>query len=200
MSKATARDSTLSIKEASVLSGVTEKVVRHELAARTLRPVRRRHRRVELDEAAVAFLSLVARLPVELGREDRRDLFALMAGDADAVGRWRRTGGRLVLQGDVPIVVPVGETLREAAANVRLFEKGRRRVSSRPDVLGGEPVFEGTRVSVTHVGLRASKGESLVSLLEDFPRLTAADVAFARIFVKLGRRPGRPRKLRFVAE
>jgi uncharacterized protein (DUF433 family) len=116
------------------------------------------------------------------------------------VGRWKRSGGRLVLQGDVPIVVPASETLREVAENVRQFERGRRRVSCRPDVLGGEPVFEGTRVSVAHVGLRAGKGESVDLLLEDFPQLTAGDVAFARIFVKLGRSPGRPRKLRFAVE
>jgi uncharacterized protein (DUF433 family) len=188
----------LTIKEASVLSGVTEKVVRHELAARTLRPARTRRRHVELDKAAVAFLSLVSRLPVSLDRADRRDLFVILAGDATEVGRWSRVGRRLVLRGEVPIVVPAAETLKEAAASVRLFERGCRRVSSHPDVVGGEPVFEGTRISVRHVGERARRGEAVELLLEDFPRLTAEEVSFAALFVQLGRRPGRPRKLRLV--
>jgi uncharacterized protein (DUF433 family) len=65
-------------------------------------------------------------------------------------------------------------------------------------VLGGEPVFVGTRISVRHDAERAGKGEALELLLEDFPRLTAEEVSFAALFVQLGRRPGRPHKLRLV--
>jgi uncharacterized protein (DUF433 family) len=68
----------------------------------------------------------------------------------------------------------------------------------RPEVLGGEPVFAGTRVSVRHVGELAKRGASPATLHEDFPSLSKSDIEFARIFVELGRPPGRPRKLRFV--
>ncbi len=55
------------------------------------------------------------------------------------------------------------------------------------------------RVSVRFVGERARKGESVAELLDDYPALDAEDVEFARMFVALGRPPGRPRKkLRFV--
>lgn len=43
------------------------------------------------------------------------------------------------------------------------------------------------------VGERA-KREPVEALLEDYPALTAEDVEFARMFVALGRPPGRPRK------
>ncbi|OFX18735.1 MAG: hypothetical protein A2V77_01055 [Anaeromyxobacter sp. RBG_16_69_14] len=70
---------------------------------------------------------------------------------------------------------------------------------SRPDLLSGEPVFEGTRIAVRFVGERARKGESATALLEDYPALGAEDLEFARMFVALGRPPGRPRKkLKFV--
>jgi len=42
------------------------------------------------------------------------------------------------------------------------------------------------------------KGEPARDLLEDFPALDADDLEFARMFVELGRPPGRPRKLKFV--
>jgi uncharacterized protein (DUF433 family) len=191
---------TLSIKEAAVLAGVTEKVIRHGLAARVIRPVRRAQRHVTLPPATVLYLALVTRLPVELGRADRRDLFELLSRDVAECGRWTRTKDLLVLGGGVPIIVPLGETTRESAARLRLFERGRKRVVSRPDVLGGEPVFAGTRLSVRHVGALARKSDAPEVILEDFPALTAADVAFARIFVELGRPPGRPRRLRLERE
>jgi uncharacterized protein (DUF433 family) len=70
---------------------------------------------------------------------------------------------------------------------------------SRPEILGGEPVFDGTRISVRFVGERAKKGEPVATLLEDYPALMPEDVEFARMYVALGRPPGRPRKrLKFV--
>jgi hypothetical protein len=36
------------------------------------------------------------------------------------------------------------------------------------------------------------------TLREEIPKLTDDDFAFAHLFVDLGRRPGRPQKLKFV--
>jgi len=69
---------------------------------------------------------------------------------------------------------------------------------TRPHI-GGEPVFEGTRISVRFVGERARNGEPVAELLEDYPVLTHEDIEFAKMYVALGRPPGRPRKRpRFV--
>lgn len=48
--------------------------------------------------------------------------------------------------------------------------------SSSNDVLGGATVFAGTRVSVASVGERRQRGESVESILADFPMLTAEHV------------------------
>lgn len=192
------REASLTIKEAAVLSRVTEKRIRHELAARVLRPVRRRRHHVELDPSSVFFMWLVSSLPVELTKELRRDLFVLMADRRLESAHWRRDNGRLILLGDVPLVVPTAEKEREFAERVKIFVRGRARLTSDPEILGGEPIFAGTRVSVRHVGALAKKGVPLPALLEDFPNLSESDIEFARIFVELGRPPGRPRKLRLV--
>lgn len=47
------------------------------------------------------------------------------------------------------------------------------------NILGGEPVFRGTRVSIAHVGLQMLRGASTDEMLEDYPGLTMQDFFFA---------------------
>lgn len=188
----------LTIKEAAALANVTEKVIRHELSSKIVGPRRRGTRHVELDPRAVLYLALISSLRVGLTKEDRRDLFELITHHRTKEGHWRREGTRLILEGRVPVVLALSALDRAVDDRLKLFARGKRRIVSAPDVLGGEPVFEGTRVSVRHVGELAKKGVPLATLLEDFPRLSEPDVEFARIFVELGRPPGRPRRLKFV--
>jgi len=188
----------LTIKEAAVLANVTEKVIRHELSSKVVGSRRRGSKHVELDTRTVLYLSLVSSLRVELTKEDRKDLFELITHCRPEQGHWKRLGSRLILEGPVPVVLSLSALDRAIDERLKLFARGKKRVVSRPDVLGGEPVFEGTRVSVRHVGELARKGVPLDILLEDFPRLSEPDIEFARIYVALGRPPGRPRKLKFV--
>lgn len=54
-----------------------------------------------------------------------------------------------------------------------------RRIISRPDVLSGEPVFEGTRIPVSHISGLLARGVPVAEILEDHPALTQADLAVA---------------------
>ena len=188
----------LSIKEAAVLAEVTEKVVRHAMAAHIVRPLRKARKRVELGAPAVFYLSLVSKLPFELSKGARRDLFDFLSSKRAGRGGWEWDADSLVLRGDVAVVLETKGTARSVEKRLKLFEDGKKRVVSRPDTLGGEPVFAGTRVSVRHVGALVKTGMPVAKLREEFPKLSERDFAFARIFVELGRPPGRPRKLKFV--
>jgi uncharacterized protein (DUF433 family) len=86
------------------------------------------------------------------------------------------------------------EFRRTVARNLAAFRWGRRRVVSIPDVLGGEPVFRGTRIPLQHVASLFRKGVPEKEIAEDFPALSARDLAYARLSSRLGERPGRPRK------
>jgi uncharacterized protein (DUF433 family) len=188
----------LSLKETSVLSGASVKAIRHELASRVVRAARAGRRR-RFSRRDVVYFFLVNELPVGLDRTLRKELFDLLAANKERAGHWRREAHGLVLEGDVPVVLPTGEALKRIEERIETFLRGRSRVVSRPEILGGETVFAGTRISVRFVGERARKGEPLDVLLEDYPALKAEDVAFARMFVALGRPPGRPKKkLKFV--
>jgi uncharacterized protein (DUF433 family) len=186
-----------SLKEAALLADISEKSVRHELARKIATPERRqvgKSIRRRLDERDILYLNLVAVLPVALGVEERRDLYALIAGRLREKGRWRRNGDRLRLIGPVPVEIDVSELRKRLAKRLRLYRRGRTRVVASPDVLGGEAVFAGTRIPVRHIGLLAKKGVPLAEILEDHPAVDEHDIAFARLFVDLRPDPGRPRK------
>ena len=184
-------------KRAALLADISEKSIRHELAREIATPERRRvgkSIRRRLYERDILYLNLIAALPVALSVEDRRDLYALIAGRLGEMGRWRRAGDRLRLIGPVLVEIDVSELRKRLAERLRLYGRGRARLVARPDVLGGEPVFVGTRVPVRHIGLLARKDTPVADILEDYPALNADDVAFARLFVELRPDPGRPRK------
>jgi uncharacterized protein (DUF433 family) len=143
---------------------------------------------------AVVYFSLVNDLPVVLDKGLRKELFDLLVAQKERAGRWRREPHRIVLEGEVCVELPIDEIVRRVEKRVGAFLRGRGRLESRPETMGGEPVFAGTRIPVRFVGERARKGEPLAELLEDYPALQADDVEFARLYAALGKPPGRPRK------
>ncbi len=189
----------LSLKETALLAGVTEKTIRHEVADRVAQPHRGDGRRLQFEASSVIYFGLVSALRVSLSKLDRKHLFALITNKQTENGPWRLKGSRLTLTGSIPVEIRVEEVASQLLERIKLFLTGMDRVVSSPDLLGGEPVFQGTRVSVRHVGQLVHKGVPEAELIEDFPSLTKDDLAFARLFVSLGKPPGRPRKkLRFV--
>jgi uncharacterized protein (DUF433 family) len=52
----------------------------------------------------------------------------------------------------------------------------RARIVQDPRICGGEPVIRGTRVTLRTVLASLAEGDSIESILEDFPTLTEEDV------------------------
>jgi uncharacterized protein (DUF433 family) len=52
----------------------------------------------------------------------------------------------------------------------------RARIVRDPRICGGEPVIRGTRVTLRTVLASLAEGDSIESILEDFPTLTEEDV------------------------
>ncbi len=55
-------------------------------------------------------------------------------------------------------------------------EKLLQRITSRPDVFGGKPIIRDMRISVELILSLLSQGESLESILADYPRLELDDI------------------------
>ena len=193
------KDDLLSVKETAFLANVSDKTVWHAVAIRIVeKPGFRARPGPRFEPEAVTFFRLLADLTFELPRESKRDLFAALTHGESTT--WRREGTRLVLHiAKVTASLEIDAVESEVNRRVAIYRTGRRdRVASSPDTLGGEPVFTGTRIPVRHVGALVKRGVSIKELSEDFPKLSAEDFEFARMFLELGPPPGRPRKrLRF---
>ncbi|MGA9795339.1 MAG: DUF433 domain-containing protein [Rhizomicrobium sp.] len=56
------------------------------------------------------------------------------------------------------------------------------RIETRPDVMGGKPVFRGTRVPIEIILRKLGAGVDAPTILADHPRLTLDDIHAAQAF------------------
>ena len=83
-----------------------------------------------------------------------------------------------------------GDPRRHAARRLR---RARALVISDPDILGGDPVFRGTRVPVHLIAMLLGQGSTEAELLEAYPRLTAEMAQLAPIYASAYPLRGRSR-------
>jgi uncharacterized protein (DUF433 family) len=171
--------------EASAVLGLAEVRVRKEIEYGLIRassPPR-------LSFQELVYLRVLALLDLELSIADRQKLHDRITA---ALSKERLPEsvmvGRLLELRLKPLV-------REVRLRVGAFMRWRdERVVADSAVLGGEPVFRGSRLSVRHIGGMAERGEHVGNILEDYPYLSRRDVEFARVFVRAYPRLGRPRE------
>ncbi|HVO61941.1 MAG TPA: DUF433 domain-containing protein [Terriglobales bacterium] len=65
-------------------------------------------------------------------------------------------------------------------------------VESNPALMGGTPVFRGTRIPVHLVADMIEQGTPIIEILEGYPSLTREMVEYAGIFAATHPRPDRP--------
>lgn len=191
---------TLTPKEVAALAGTTEKIVRNEIAAGVIAPGtlhRGRAVRRTFGDKVVYYFTLLRRLSLSVPAEDRHDLFRVLTEDLRSCGRWTLTQGGL-RHADL-ITIDTAPVRAEFEKRLALYRKGLERIESRKDLLSGEPVFRGSRLSVRHVGGMILNGMPASEALADYPFLSADDIAFATIYARMKPEPGRPPKpLRIV--
>jgi uncharacterized protein (DUF433 family) len=59
-----------------------------------------------------------------------------------------------------------------------------RRIVSDPAILGGTPVFRGTRIPLEHIAGLIRKGVPAAEIAEDHPALSPQDISYARAYVR----------------
>jgi uncharacterized protein (DUF433 family) len=75
------------------------------------------------------------------------------------------------------------------------LEAARARVTVSDDVLGGTPVFRGTRIPVHEIAALRGAGVAEDEILEDYPSLDADSLELATIYAEANPLRGRPRPL-----
>jgi uncharacterized protein (DUF433 family) len=173
--------------EAAVLTRLPLKAVNNAIDKKTVRTVagERSGRATRLlDAQGLVSLAIERRLADRLAPELRRQLSdALAEAPRDVVA----------LEGGL-LRIDLREPRRELATSLRELRRARRLVVSDPDILGGDPVFRGTRVPVHLIADLIAAGSPASELLESYPRLTDAMIAMAPVYAAAYPLRGRPRK------
>jgi uncharacterized protein (DUF433 family) len=135
-----------------------------------------------LDRHALMSLALERRLADRLVPELRREVFDALAHARDTVSL---DGGLLTID--------LREPRRELATALRQLRRARAVVISDPGIMGGEPVFRGTRIPVHMIAALLGQGSTEAELLEGYPRLTPEMIQLAPIYAAAYPARGRPR-------
>jgi uncharacterized protein (DUF433 family) len=137
-----------------------------------------------LDQRGLLALALEYRLANRFFPELRRRLF-------DALANSPR---KAVLSVDEGLVkVDLQQPRRDLAASLRELRRARSLVVTDPDILGGDPVFRGTRVPVHSIAAMLEQGSTEADILKGYPRLTPQMVRLAPVFAQAYPIRGRPR-------
>lgn len=188
-----------SVNEAAAIAEISPETIRTALEKKAIAPSFKRRTgkvvRYQFSVGDVLFIKVLVEFPFALSKEDKQSLAKILSRGNRTAARWSREGADLVYRsGDIQVSVECKAFRQKVARNLSAFRWGRRRIVACPDVLGGEPVFRGTRIPLRHVASLFRKGVSEKEVAEDFPALSSRDLAYARLFSRLGERPGRPRK------
>lgn len=188
-----------SVSEAAAIAEVSPETIRTALEKKSVAPSSKRKTgkavRYQFSVGDVLLVKVLVEFPFALSKEDKQSLAKILSRGSRTAARWSREGADLVYRsGDIQVSVECKAFRQKLARNLSAFRWGRRRIVSNPEVLGGEPVFRGTRIPLQHVASLFRKSVPEKEIAEDFPALSSRDLAYARLFSRLGGRPGRPRK------
>ena len=90
------------------------------------------------------------------------------------------------------LLIKVSTARRKADEGLRRLVRAEKMVISDPEVLGGTPVYRGTRIPVRLVADMLAQGASVKEILEGYPSLSREMIELAPIYVRAFPRRGRP--------
>lgn len=103
-------------------------------------------------------------------------------------------GEEVVDEQEVKVVVDLTSEIKKVLLRFRSLHEASSVVISDPSVMGGMPVFKGTRLPVETVLASIDAGEPFATLKEHYPFLTEEMIDLARVYLDTHPRRGRPRK------
>ncbi|APO70525.1 hypothetical protein IE4872_PC00511 (plasmid) [Rhizobium gallicum] len=120
-----------------------------------------------------------------LSAERRKRLFDTIDQNPDAN----------TIRADDYLIVDVARAREQLAARAEALGEAEKIIHSVKGVVGGEPVFKGTRVPVRMIAAMKIQGASTEEIVEGYPSLTERMVELAEIWTAAHPARGRPRKL-----
>lgn len=178
--------------EAAVVSGVTVKAVHNAIDKNIILTASRAvtkgasARLRQLSGNSLIRLKIWNAVSGALPKDRRERLFADMEAASNA---------RLVVAGDF-LLVDVGKARDEIEARVRELDEANAAITLSRDVMGGDPVFAGTRIPVRAIVAMLDDGANEAEILDGYPKLTGRLLVLARLWVAANPARGRPKTLR----
>lgn len=120
-----------------------------------------------------------------LSAERRKRLFDAIAENPDAE----------TVRADDYLIVDVAKAREQLAARADSLREAENLISSTRGVVGGEPVFKGTRVPVRAISAMKAQGATSEEIVEGYPALTLRMIDLAEIWTAAHPARGRPKTL-----
>ena len=178
----------LSPNEVAVLAETSNSVVEKALEQRVLRAQggRSAGRRL-LPLHAVALAAAVKSLGRRLTVNDKKLVARKLATLSTAALKTAE------IEVAPAVVLHVGSLAREAVERAERYTRNRDDFIEQVDgVQGGRPVIKGTRLTVSAIHGRLEGGDTIASLIEDYPDIPREAFEAAAIFAKTHPQVGRP--------
>lgn len=138
-----------------------------------------------LTDADLLRLKLWYGVGAILSADRRQQLFDAIAAEPAAA----------TVRADDFLIVDVAAARRRLADRIRWLRKAEAIVRSDPTVMGGEPVFAGTRIAVRTVASMLSQGATREEIADGYPSLTEIMIEAAAIWSAAHPARGRPRRV-----
>lgn len=100
------------------------------------------------------------------------------------------------VKADDLLIIDVAEARRQIAARTRDLEAADAMVERAEEVMGGEPVFKGTRIPVRVIAAMLGEGTEVSEVLDGYPALDPRQLELARLWAAAYPSRGRPRSLK----
>ncbi|HEV2897170.1 MAG TPA: DUF433 domain-containing protein [Pseudaminobacter sp.] len=99
------------------------------------------------------------------------------------------------VKADDLLIVDVAEARKQLKARIVDLDEAEAAIGRVKGVMGGEPVFKGTRIPVRMIATMLAQGADEADILDGYPKLTPRMIELARIWVAAHPTRGRPKKL-----
>jgi uncharacterized protein (DUF433 family) len=171
--------------EAAAVSEIGIKSVHNAIDKRIIGRPSTSHRSRAITDDDLLRLKLWFGVGSILSAERRKRLFAAIDENPEAD----------TVRADDYLIVDVARAREHLAARGEALREADKIIHSVKGVVGGEPVFKGTRVPVRTIAAMKLQGAATDEITEGYPALTARMVDLAEIWAAAHPARGRPRKL-----
>jgi uncharacterized protein (DUF433 family) len=177
--------------EAAAVTGIAVKAVHNAIDKKIVEPLAREsNRRRALTVDDLLRLKLWYGVGTALTAARRKRLFEAIA---------ERPAARTVKADDL-LIVDVAEARRQIAARIRDLDEAEAAVHSVKGrytaIMGGEPVFKGTRIPVRMIAAMLDQDVEEDEILEGCPSLTERMLELSRIWAAAHPSRGRPKTMK----